>query len=152
MIVSLSYGQNQWTRPSELKMEYRQEMKGEGFVEIDEYLEPFMNVINNNNYNNKATFHLYSVCDVNNYPYPYYVQHEEILGAITTKNTPYLLNITYEDETHVIARIYKGVGERYNLDGIPFYRTHQLVDEYHFVGIMEEDVVRNIVDSLLKLK
>lgn len=152
MINSVSYAQNQWTRPSELKMEiFGQKLKGEGFVEIDECLEPFMNVINNK-YANKATFHLYSVCDVNNYPYPYYIPHEEILGAITIKNSPYLINITYESETNIIARIYKGIGEKYDLDGVPFYRSHQLIDEYRFVGIAEESIIDNIVSSLLKLR
>lgn len=150
-MMSVSYAQNQWNSPSELKMETQQRMEGEGNLIVDDYTEPFMTVINNN-FNNKATFHLYSVCDINNYPYPYFKIGEEHLGSITTKDTPYLMTIDLQDETHIILTIYKGIGERYDLDGIPFYRSHQLIDEFHSVGITDEEVVKELIDRLLKLK
>lgn len=150
-MMSVSYAQNQWNSPSELKMETQQNMKGEGGLMVDDYITPFISVLNKN-FNNKATFHLYSVCDINNYPYPYFKIGEEHLGSITTKNSPYLMTINLQDETHIILTIYKGIGERYDLNGIPFYRSHQLIDEFHSVGITDDEVVKELIDKLLKLK
>ena len=152
-IMSVSYAQTQWTQLSGLKTDYQQEMKGEGCLMIDDYTEPFINVVNNY-YNTKATFYLYSVCDINNYPFPYdsIDDKEETLGTIIIKDSPYLLNISYKNDTHIILKVYKGIGERYDLSGTPFYRQHQLIDEYHSVGITDEEVVRNIIAKMIKLK